>query len=125
MRITSCGYPRRLFAVRGGYVAGIPQVLDEPPPNASGHSFVTLGRVLFEIFTEARHCNGLSGASRGRLIGSPLLTSFPFPLVEAYRPKMRKELRLYTGGEDDFCSRFNRNPDGSFADFAPPWPDAS
>ena len=30
---------------------------------------------------------------------------------------MRKDLRLYTGGEDDFCHRFLRNPDGSFADF--------
>src|SRR6201998_1241299 len=30
---------------------------------------------------------------------------------------MRKHLRLYTGGEDDFCHRFFRNPDGSFADF--------
>jgi 7,8-dihydropterin-6-yl-methyl-4-(beta-D-ribofuranosyl)aminobenzene 5'-phosphate synthase len=30
---------------------------------------------------------------------------------------MRKDLRLYTGGEDDFCQRFTRNPDGSFSDF--------
>jgi 7,8-dihydropterin-6-yl-methyl-4-(beta-D-ribofuranosyl)aminobenzene 5'-phosphate synthase len=37
--------------------------------------------------------------------------------LEAYRPRMRKELRLYTGGEDNFCNRFNRNPDGSFTDF--------
>ena len=37
--------------------------------------------------------------------------------LEAYRPRMRKELRLYTGGEDNFCNRFTRNPDGSFADF--------
>jgi 7,8-dihydropterin-6-yl-methyl-4-(beta-D-ribofuranosyl)aminobenzene 5'-phosphate synthase len=37
--------------------------------------------------------------------------------LDAYRPRMRKELRLYTGGEDNFCSRFNRNTDGSFTDF--------
>ena len=30
---------------------------------------------------------------------------------------MRKELRLYTGGEDNFCSRFFRNADGSFTHF--------
>jgi len=37
--------------------------------------------------------------------------------LEAQRAQMRKDLRLYTGGEDDFCHRFLRNPDGSFADF--------
>jgi 7,8-dihydropterin-6-yl-methyl-4-(beta-D-ribofuranosyl)aminobenzene 5'-phosphate synthase len=37
--------------------------------------------------------------------------------LEARRAQMRKDLRLYTGGEDDFCYRLNRNPDGSFADF--------
>ncbi len=37
--------------------------------------------------------------------------------LEAQRTRMRKELRLYTGGEDNFCHRFNRNPDGSFSDF--------
>src|SRR5271169_5583838 len=37
--------------------------------------------------------------------------------LETYRPRMRKELRLYTGGEDNFCSRFIRNADGSFTDF--------
>ncbi len=37
--------------------------------------------------------------------------------LEAQRPRMRKDLRLYTGGEDDFCYRFNRNPDGSFTRF--------
>ncbi len=37
--------------------------------------------------------------------------------VEAQRAQMRKDLRLYTGGEDDFCHRFSRRPDGSFADF--------
>lgn len=37
--------------------------------------------------------------------------------LEARRAGMRKDLRLYTGGEDDFCHRFLRNPDGSFADF--------
>jgi 7,8-dihydropterin-6-yl-methyl-4-(beta-D-ribofuranosyl)aminobenzene 5'-phosphate synthase len=36
--------------------------------------------------------------------------------LEAYRPRMRKESRLYTGGEDNFCSRFNRNADGTFTD---------
>jgi 7,8-dihydropterin-6-yl-methyl-4-(beta-D-ribofuranosyl)aminobenzene 5'-phosphate synthase len=33
--------------------------------------------------------------------------------LEAQRTRMRKELRLYTGGEDSFCHRFNRSPDGS------------
>src|SRR5271169_6134445 len=28
--------------------------------------------------------------------------------LEGYRARMRKALPLYTGGEDDFCSRFNR-----------------
>ncbi len=37
--------------------------------------------------------------------------------LEAQRAQMRKDLRLYTGGEDDFCHRFLRRPDGSFADF--------
>jgi len=37
--------------------------------------------------------------------------------LEARRTQMRKDLRLYTGGEDDFCRRYFRNPDGSFADF--------
>jgi 7,8-dihydropterin-6-yl-methyl-4-(beta-D-ribofuranosyl)aminobenzene 5'-phosphate synthase len=40
--------------------------------------------------------------------------------LEAYRPRMRKELRLYTGGEDNFCNRLTRNPDGSFTDFGTP-----
>jgi 7,8-dihydropterin-6-yl-methyl-4-(beta-D-ribofuranosyl)aminobenzene 5'-phosphate synthase len=39
--------------------------------------------------------------------------------LEARRSQMRKELRLYTGGEDIFCHRAVRNPDGSFADFKP------
>jgi 7,8-dihydropterin-6-yl-methyl-4-(beta-D-ribofuranosyl)aminobenzene 5'-phosphate synthase len=39
--------------------------------------------------------------------------------LEARRSQMRKELRLYTGGEDIFCHRAARNPDGSFADFKP------
>jgi 7,8-dihydropterin-6-yl-methyl-4-(beta-D-ribofuranosyl)aminobenzene 5'-phosphate synthase len=34
--------------------------------------------------------------------------------LEARRAQMRKELRLYTGGEDVFCQRLGRNPDGSF-----------
>jgi len=37
--------------------------------------------------------------------------------LEAQRGQMRKDLHLYTGGEDDFCHRLIRNPDGSFADF--------
>ena len=37
--------------------------------------------------------------------------------LEARRTQMRKDLRLYTAGEDDFCRRYFRNPDGSFADF--------
>jgi 7,8-dihydropterin-6-yl-methyl-4-(beta-D-ribofuranosyl)aminobenzene 5'-phosphate synthase len=35
--------------------------------------------------------------------------------LEAQRPLMRKDLRLYTGGEDDFCARLNRSADGSFS----------
>jgi len=38
-------------------------------------------------------------------------------LLETRRAQMRKDLRFYTGGEDQFCHRFFRNPDGSFADF--------
>jgi 7,8-dihydropterin-6-yl-methyl-4-(beta-D-ribofuranosyl)aminobenzene 5'-phosphate synthase len=37
--------------------------------------------------------------------------------LEARRPQMRNDLRLYTGGEDDFCHLFTRNPDGSLSDF--------
>jgi 7,8-dihydropterin-6-yl-methyl-4-(beta-D-ribofuranosyl)aminobenzene 5'-phosphate synthase len=37
--------------------------------------------------------------------------------LEARRSQMRKDLRLYTGGEDDFCHRFSRTPDGKFVDF--------
>jgi 7,8-dihydropterin-6-yl-methyl-4-(beta-D-ribofuranosyl)aminobenzene 5'-phosphate synthase len=37
--------------------------------------------------------------------------------LEARRLQMRKDLRLYTGGEDDFCRRLIRKPDGSFTDF--------
>jgi 7,8-dihydropterin-6-yl-methyl-4-(beta-D-ribofuranosyl)aminobenzene 5'-phosphate synthase len=37
--------------------------------------------------------------------------------LEARRPQMRTDLRLYIGGEDDFCHRVSRNPDGSFSDF--------
>ena len=39
--------------------------------------------------------------------------------LEARRAQMRKDLRLYTGGEDVFCRRLSRNPDGTFADFKP------
>jgi len=37
--------------------------------------------------------------------------------LEARRPEMRKDLRLYIGGEDNFCHRLLRMPDGSFTDF--------
>jgi 7,8-dihydropterin-6-yl-methyl-4-(beta-D-ribofuranosyl)aminobenzene 5'-phosphate synthase len=40
--------------------------------------------------------------------------------LEAQRPKMRKDLRLYTGGEDDFCFRYNRSANGNFTDFGSP-----
>jgi 7,8-dihydropterin-6-yl-methyl-4-(beta-D-ribofuranosyl)aminobenzene 5'-phosphate synthase len=39
--------------------------------------------------------------------------------LEASRTRMRKDLRLYAGGEDNFCQRFNRNADGSFTEGAP------
>jgi 7,8-dihydropterin-6-yl-methyl-4-(beta-D-ribofuranosyl)aminobenzene 5'-phosphate synthase len=38
-------------------------------------------------------------------------------LLETRRAKMRKDLRLYTGGEDNFCHRMSRSPDGKFVDF--------
>jgi 7,8-dihydropterin-6-yl-methyl-4-(beta-D-ribofuranosyl)aminobenzene 5'-phosphate synthase len=34
--------------------------------------------------------------------------------LDARRGVMRTNLRLYTGGEDDFCHRFSRAPDGTF-----------
>ena len=37
--------------------------------------------------------------------------------LEARRPQMRKDLRLYTGGEEDFCHRFGPAPDGAFTEF--------
>ncbi len=40
--------------------------------------------------------------------------------LEAHRSRMRKDLRLYTGGEDDFCSRFIRGSDGGFTNFGAP-----
>lgn len=40
--------------------------------------------------------------------------------LETNRGKLRKEMRLYTGGEDDFCARFNPLPDGSFGNFGFP-----
>jgi len=39
--------------------------------------------------------------------------------LETQRSRMRKGLRLYTGGEDNFCHRSFHNPDGSFTDFGP------
>jgi 7,8-dihydropterin-6-yl-methyl-4-(beta-D-ribofuranosyl)aminobenzene 5'-phosphate synthase len=47
------------------------------------------------------HCGGLMG------------------FLDAQRSKMRKDLRLYTGGEDAFCHRMSRAPDGSFSDYGP------
>jgi 7,8-dihydropterin-6-yl-methyl-4-(beta-D-ribofuranosyl)aminobenzene 5'-phosphate synthase len=40
--------------------------------------------------------------------------------LDGYRARMRKALPLYTGGEDNFCSRYNRNPDGSLSSFGTP-----
>jgi 7,8-dihydropterin-6-yl-methyl-4-(beta-D-ribofuranosyl)aminobenzene 5'-phosphate synthase len=40
--------------------------------------------------------------------------------LEAQRAGMRKDLRLYTGGEDDFCHRYLRAPDGSFTELGTP-----
>src|SRR5271170_7856112 len=37
--------------------------------------------------------------------------------LEAQRAWMRKDLRLYTGGEDVFCGRVGLSPDGSFSSF--------
>jgi 7,8-dihydropterin-6-yl-methyl-4-(beta-D-ribofuranosyl)aminobenzene 5'-phosphate synthase len=39
--------------------------------------------------------------------------------LEANRSRMRQDLRLYTGGEDDFCRRLVRNADGAFENFGP------
>jgi len=46
------------------------------------------------------------GDHRGGLIG----------FLEAKRADMRRDLRLYTGGEDTFCRRRSRNSDGSFTE---------
>jgi 7,8-dihydropterin-6-yl-methyl-4-(beta-D-ribofuranosyl)aminobenzene 5'-phosphate synthase len=40
--------------------------------------------------------------------------------LEAQRARMRKGLRLYTGGEDDFCHRYLRAPDGNFVELGKP-----
>ena len=40
-----------------------------------------------------------------------------FGFLEARRQRMRSDLRLYTGGEDNFCHRLVRNPDGNFSDY--------
>jgi 7,8-dihydropterin-6-yl-methyl-4-(beta-D-ribofuranosyl)aminobenzene 5'-phosphate synthase len=40
--------------------------------------------------------------------------------LEARRTHMRKDLRIYTGGEDDFCHRYVRNADGSFTELGSP-----
>jgi 7,8-dihydropterin-6-yl-methyl-4-(beta-D-ribofuranosyl)aminobenzene 5'-phosphate synthase len=47
------------------------------------------------------HCGGLMG------------------FLEAQRTKTRKDLRLYTGGEDAFCHRMLRASDGTFSDYGP------
>jgi len=41
--------------------------------------------------------------------------------LEASRSRLRKDLKLYTGGEDNFCARFTREVDGSFTRFGPPF----
>jgi 7,8-dihydropterin-6-yl-methyl-4-(beta-D-ribofuranosyl)aminobenzene 5'-phosphate synthase len=40
--------------------------------------------------------------------------------LESQRSRMRSDLRLYTGGEDDFCRRYLRSPDGTFVPFGAP-----
>jgi 7,8-dihydropterin-6-yl-methyl-4-(beta-D-ribofuranosyl)aminobenzene 5'-phosphate synthase len=40
--------------------------------------------------------------------------------LEAQRPRMRQDLRLYTGGEDDFCHRYLPGPNGSFTELGSP-----
>jgi 7,8-dihydropterin-6-yl-methyl-4-(beta-D-ribofuranosyl)aminobenzene 5'-phosphate synthase len=40
--------------------------------------------------------------------------------LESNRTRMRKDLSLYSGGEDNFCKRFNRAADGSFTNFGTP-----
>jgi 7,8-dihydropterin-6-yl-methyl-4-(beta-D-ribofuranosyl)aminobenzene 5'-phosphate synthase len=40
--------------------------------------------------------------------------------LEAQRSRMRKDLRLYTGGEDDFCHRYLPKPDGGFIELGTP-----
>src|SRR6202453_1413778 len=41
--------------------------------------------------------------------------------LETQRSRMRKDLRLYTGGEDDFCRRYNRGEDGGLTQFGIPF----
>jgi 7,8-dihydropterin-6-yl-methyl-4-(beta-D-ribofuranosyl)aminobenzene 5'-phosphate synthase len=40
--------------------------------------------------------------------------------LEGQRPRMRQDLRLYTGGEDDFCHRYLPGPNGSFTELGSP-----
>ena len=40
--------------------------------------------------------------------------------LETQRPKLRKDIRLYTGGEDDFCHRYLRGEDGSLTELGTP-----
>ncbi len=37
--------------------------------------------------------------------------------LQANRPNMREDLRLYVGGEDAFCHRVQQQPDGSFSPY--------
>lgn len=41
--------------------------------------------------------------------------------LQTQRPKLRKDIRLYTGGEDDFCHRYLRSEDGSFTELGTRW----
>jgi 7,8-dihydropterin-6-yl-methyl-4-(beta-D-ribofuranosyl)aminobenzene 5'-phosphate synthase len=41
--------------------------------------------------------------------------------LEAYPPCMRKELRLYIGGENNFCNRFNHTRMAAFRFSAVRW----
>lgn len=41
--------------------------------------------------------------------------------LEANGPRLKKNLKLYTGGEDNFCTRLTRETDGSFTRFGLPF----
>jgi 7,8-dihydropterin-6-yl-methyl-4-(beta-D-ribofuranosyl)aminobenzene 5'-phosphate synthase len=40
--------------------------------------------------------------------------------LETQRSRLRPNIRLYTGGEDDFCHRYQRSPDGRFTEYGTP-----